>query len=99
MVDRPLVDPPRPPPEEQRRMLVELGGNTICTEYRDTNRKRRDSQAQSSITKAGCLPGRSSKTSTQYPLTVMGLTRSHSNPTAAYMGQGLEPSHSDRLSE
>ena len=49
MVDRPLVDPPRPLTEEQRRMLVELG--------REYMHRIQRYEAQSSITKADCLPG------------------------------------------
>ena len=96
MANEPFVDPPRPPSEEQKRMLLEVG-----RDYHMHGTQRYESETQRYAgpvvySEGGLLSGRSSKTSTQYPLTVMGLTRSHSNPTAAYMGQGLEPSQPTR---
>ena len=83
MVNEPFVDPPRPPTEEQRRMLIEAGRDF---DMWGTQRYTTETQRYAGpvvYSEGGLLSGRSSKTSTQYPLTVMGLTRSHSNPTAA----------------
>ena len=66
MVNEPYVDPPRPPTEEQRRMLIEAGRDF---DMRGTQRYSTETQRYAGpvvYSEGGLLSGRSSKTSPSY---------------------------------
>ena len=66
MVNEPFVDPPRPPTEEQRRMLIEAGRDSDMRETQGYTSETVRYAGPVVYAEGGLLSGRSSKTSPSY---------------------------------